>query len=184
MAVVSDYSLLHNQPWILPWIKLIFNMLNITFLVHKLQLLHRVMYLRPQLCCRQQHVNWVSKTWGQCVKINTFIVIYGYSMCCKKLNDVCTLNCLCAYRVYIYLVALQIVETWGGGRHNIKKKKLKQEVFSVAKKASIATTREQWVIVMPQILKKDKQRNWSKKCSRLTTVLWWIFYSTVLRKRL
>ena len=44
-----------------------------------------------------QNENQASETWGWCVKIVGFIVIYGFVMSCKKWNNVCTLmtNCFC-----------------------------------------------------------------------------------------
>ena len=39
----------------------------------------------------QQNENRVSETRGRCVKLVVFIVIYGFVMSCKKLNNVCIL---------------------------------------------------------------------------------------------
>ena len=48
---------------------------------------------------RQQNENRASATWGRCVKLVVFIVIYGLVMSCKKKNNVCTLvtNHFCAH---------------------------------------------------------------------------------------
>ena len=90
---------LHDQPWILPWIKSISNELDITIHVIAPQLSGHSDVISNGLWRHQQNENWACETRGQCVKIVVFIVIYGFVMSCKKWNNVCTLvtNCICAH---------------------------------------------------------------------------------------
>ena len=73
------------------------------------------------LWCHQQSIvtssaehKLKSETWGRCVKIVVFVIIYGFIMSWKKLNNVCTLmmNCFCAHLsvilVFISRIALQL----------------------------------------------------------------------------
>ena len=56
--------------------------------------------------------DWDTETMWEYIVV--FVVIYGFVMSCKKLNNVCTLvtNCLCAHSsfilVFISLVAVQL----------------------------------------------------------------------------
>ena len=69
---------------------------------------------QQQLWRHQQNENRASETGGRCINVVGFIVIYGFVMSCKKLNDVCTIvtNCFGAHSrvifVFISIVAAQI----------------------------------------------------------------------------
>ena len=94
--------------------KSISNELDITCHVFASQLSGHCDVIANRLWRHQQNVKRVSETWGWCVKILIFSVIYGFVMSCKKYNNVCTLvtNCLCAHSnvilVFISLVAAQL----------------------------------------------------------------------------
>ena len=72
--------LLHDWQCISPWIKSISNWLNITIHVSASQLFGHYDVVSNRLWCHQQNELQASDTWGQCVKIVTFIVIYGFIM--------------------------------------------------------------------------------------------------------
>ena len=77
-------SFLHNLPWISPWIKSISNKLDINIHIIMSQLSGHCDVISNRLWCHQQNQNRASETWGQCVKIVIFIVIYESVMSCKK----------------------------------------------------------------------------------------------------
>ena len=73
-------SFLHDWPWISPWIKSKANELDINIHVIALQLSHYCDVISNQLWHHQQNEDRVSETWGRCVKILVFIVIYEFIM--------------------------------------------------------------------------------------------------------
>ena len=89
---------LHDRLWISPWIKSIFNELDITIHVIASQLSGHCDAISNQLWRHQQNENRARETRGRCVKHVLFIVIYGFVMSYKKQNNVCTLatNRFCA----------------------------------------------------------------------------------------
>ena len=105
---------LHERPSISPWIKSIYNELDIIIHVIASQLSCHSDIIGNRLWRHQQNENWVSETRGRCVNIAVFIIIYIFVMSCKKLNNVCAIvtNCLCAHSsvilVLISLVASQL----------------------------------------------------------------------------
>ena len=119
----SDFKLTTDTPSyttaISPWIKSISNELDITIHMISSQLSCHCDVISNQLWRHQQNENWASETRGRCVKIVVFIIIYGFIMSCKKLNNVCTLmiNCFCAHSSVI-LVFISLVDNPGNKHQN------------------------------------------------------------------
>ena len=103
---------LHGHPWILQWIKSIFYKLDITIHGIVSQLSRYCDVINNPLWCHQQNEDWASETRGRCVKIVIFIVIYGFVMSCKKLNNICTLmmNCFCTHwsDIFMFIINTKI----------------------------------------------------------------------------
>ena len=78
---LSWTKFLHDRPWILPWIKSIFNELDITIHVIASQLSGHCDVVSNRLGRHQQNENRASETRWRCVKL---IVIYPFVMSCKK----------------------------------------------------------------------------------------------------
>ena len=103
------YKFLHDRPWISPWIKWIFNELDIIIHVIASQLSDYCDVISNRLWRHQQNEDRESGTWERCVKIVVFVINYGHVRSCKKYNNVCTLvtNCFCAHSsvtfVFIYI---------------------------------------------------------------------------------
>ena len=73
--------LIHDQPWIWPWLKLIFNKLDITFSMCTSQTLCHVMPVISaaiDLWRHHQNINWACETWGWSCKDHLFIISYGF----------------------------------------------------------------------------------------------------------
>ena len=71
--------------------------------------------------CHQQKVNWMSETWGQCVKTVFLIIIYGFVISCKRWINICTLmrNFLCAYSVlFRCLFPSLLSSSWNKHQYN------------------------------------------------------------------
>ena len=102
--VVVYVHFLDDLPRISPWIKSIFNELDIIIHVIASQLSGHCDVINNRLWRHQQNENWASDTRGRCVNIVVFIVIYGFVMPCKKLNNVCNLmtNCFRAHASVIF----------------------------------------------------------------------------------
>ena len=81
---VSLCFFLHDQTWISLWIKLMANKLDITIHVIASQLSGHCDVISKGLWRHQQNVNRMSETWGQCVKVFVFIIIYGFVMLYKN----------------------------------------------------------------------------------------------------
>ena len=108
------FCFLHDRLWISPWMKSIFNELDITLHVIASQLsgLCYCDVINNRLWRHQQNVNPVSEAWGRCVKVIVFIIIVIVVMSCKKWNNVCTLmtNCFCPHSSVI-LVFISLVDS-------------------------------------------------------------------------
>ena len=106
--------LLHDRPWISPWLKSIHNELDISIHVIASQLSGNCDVTSYRLWRHQQNENRASETRGRWEKIVVFIVFYELVTSCKKWNNVCTLdtNCFFAHSsvilVFIPLVASQL----------------------------------------------------------------------------
>ena len=81
---IMHYCFLHDRLWTLPWIKSIYNELDITIHVTASQFSGHCDVINDRLWRHQQNENQASETQGQCVKIVIFIVIYGFILSCKK----------------------------------------------------------------------------------------------------
>ena len=84
---IDNYVLtlfLHELPWILPWIKLISNELDITIHMIASQLSHYCDVIGNWLWRHQQNEDRVSEAPWQYVRIFIFVVIYGLNISCKK----------------------------------------------------------------------------------------------------
>ena len=90
MCSVNIPNFLLDWPWISLWIKSISNELDITIHSIASQLSGHYDVISNRLW-QHQNENQASETWGWCVKIVAFTVIYGFVMSCKKWNNVCTL---------------------------------------------------------------------------------------------
>ena len=103
---IINCSFLHDRPWISPWIKPIFNELDITCHVFASQLSGHCDVIANRLWRHQQNVKRASETRGWHANILVFIVIDGFVMSCKKWNNVCTTvtNCLCAHSSVILVL--------------------------------------------------------------------------------
>ena len=112
MYLLIKSCFLRDLSRITPWIKSIFNELDIISHVIASHLSGHCDVISNRLWRHQANVNRARETRG--VKIVVFIVIYGFIMSCKKWNNVCTLvtNCLCTHSsvilVFIFLVAAQL----------------------------------------------------------------------------
>ena len=77
-------KILHDRPWISPWIKSMSNELDITIHVFALQLSGHCDVISNRLWRHQKDENQASETGGRCEKSVFFIVTYGFVMPCKK----------------------------------------------------------------------------------------------------
>ena len=83
-ARVTAAFFVHDPLWISPWIKSISHELDIIIHVITSQLSGHFDVISNRLWRHQQNKNWASETWGRCVKIFIFIIIYGFVVSCKK----------------------------------------------------------------------------------------------------
>ena len=77
-------DLFHDWMWILPWMKLISNELDVTLHMLVSQLSGHCDIIINRLWCHQLNINWASETQWWDMKIVNFNVIYGVAMSCKK----------------------------------------------------------------------------------------------------
>ena len=72
-----NYDYIHDRPWISPWIKLIFNDLDVTFHMFESKYSGNCDIISNWLWCHLQNVFSTSKKQCQCVRVVIFLVIYG-----------------------------------------------------------------------------------------------------------
>ena len=116
MGFTEGHCFLYDPPWISLWIKSISNELDITNLMITSQESGHCDVIRNRLWRHQWNENRASETWGGCVKIVGFIVIYGVVMSCMKWINVCTLvtNCFCTHFESIIFVFISLVASQHG----------------------------------------------------------------------
>ena len=112
-------SFLHNQPLISRWIKSSSNELNITFRMPTSQFSGHcdIISNRIGLQFYQQNVNRTGQTWGRCVKIVIFIIIYKfiYKPLCHVRNKI--MYVFAWWAVYaltwvLFLCLFSLLQTW------------------------------------------------------------------------
>ena len=104
IVIMIYVCFLHDRPWISPWMKPIYNELDITIHVIASQLPCDCGVISNRMWRYLQNEDRASETREWCVKIVVFVIIYGSVISCKKLDDVCTLvkKCFCAHSSVIY----------------------------------------------------------------------------------
>ena len=97
-------DILHDRPWISPWIKSISNELDTTIHMIASQLSRYCDVICNRLWRHQLNEDRASETRGRCVNIVVFVIIYGYIMSCKKWDYVISSQTVCAFTQVLFCV--------------------------------------------------------------------------------